>query len=116
MCFHEAILSLKFDKNIKLDIQCSVSTWQQFAAGHSGCSVALVLDEGEASVLRFVGSAGVHDDVHNPISDLPHLSQDLLALLGFGNPAYKQTAVVHAGTNSQEAAIPAGRKRSTVMR
>lgn len=85
-----------------------MSTWQQFAAGHGGCSVALVLNKGKASVLGFVGGAGVHDDVHNPIGDLPHLRQDLFALLGFGNPAHKQTAVVDTGTNSEEAAIPAG--------
>ncbi len=91
-------------------------TWQQFAAGHGGRSVTLILNKGEASVLGFVGSARVHDDVHDPISDLPHLRQDLLTLLGFGNPAHKQTAVVDASTNSKEAAIPAGRKRSMVMR
>lgn len=78
--------------------------------------MALILDESEAAVLGFVSGAGVHNDVHDPISDLPHLRQDLLTLLGFGNPAYKQTAVVDAGTNSEEAAISAGWKRSTVMR
>ena len=75
--------------------------------------MALVLDEGEASVLGFVGGARVHDDVHDAVSDLPHLGKDLLALLGFGNPANKQTAVVDAGTNSKEATVPAGRKKST---
>lgn len=91
-------------------------TWQQFAAGHGSRSVALVLDKGEASVLRFVSGAGVHDDVHDPVSDLPHLRQDLLALLGFGNPTHKQTAVVNAGTNSEEAAISVGSKSSTVVK
>ena len=78
--------------------------------------MALVLDEGEASVLGLVGGARVHDDVHDAVSDLPHLRQDLLALLGFGNPAHKQTAVVHAGTNSEEAAISAGRRRRVTAR
>lgn len=88
-----------------------VSTWQQFATGHRSCSVALVLDESEASVLSLVCSTGVHDDVHDPVSDLPHLTQNLLPLLGFGNPPHKQTAVVHAGTNAKEASIPAGAKK-----
>lgn len=81
-------------------------TWQQFSAGHGSCSVTLVLDESEASVLGLVSGAGVHDDVHHPVGDLFHLRQDLLAFLGFGNPAHKQTAVVDAGTNSEEATVP----------
>lgn len=86
-------------------------TWQQFAAGHCSCSVALILDEGEASVLGLVCSAGIHDDIHDPIGDLPHLTQNLLSLLGFGNPTNKQTAVVHAGANAEEASVPAGAKK-----
>lgn len=67
--------------------------------------MALVLDEGEASVLRFVGGARVHDDVYHPVCDLPHLAHDLLPFFGFGNPAHKQAAVVDAGANSKEASV-----------
>lgn len=72
--------------------------------------MAVVLHEGEAPVLGLVGSTGIHNDVHDPVSDLPHLSQDFFSLLGFGNPSHKQTAVVDAGANSQEPAVPAGWK------
>ncbi len=78
--------------------------------------MALVLDEGEAPVFGFVGGAGVHDDVDDPVGDLPHLRQDLLALLGFGNPAHKQAAVVDAGTNAEEAAVSAGQRSSRAGR
>lgn len=80
--------------------------------------MALVLDEGEASVLGFVGCTGVHDDVYDPVSDLPHLRQDLLTLLGFGDPAHKQTAVVNAGTDAKEATISArkGEQRNDEIR
>lgn len=100
---------------MQFSVNCLVSTWQQLAAGHGSRSVALVLDEGEASVLGFVCGAGVHDDVHDPVSDLPHLRQDLLALFGFGNPAHKQTAVVNAGTNSEETAVSVGRKSRVLL-
>ena len=90
----------------------SVSTWQQFASSHGRGPVALVLHEGEASVLGFVGGAGVHDDVNDPFGDLPHLRQDLLALLGFGNPSHKQPAVVDAGTNTEEATVPAAMRKN----
>lgn len=93
----------------------NVSTWQQFATGHGSCSVALILDKGEASVLGFVGGAWVDNDVHDPVGDLPHLSQDLLTLLGFGNPAHKQTTVVHAGTNSEEATVSVSWQSSTMV-
>lgn len=103
---------IKFDTTVKWSVPCLVSTWQQFASGHGRRPVALILNEGEASVLGFVGGARVHDDVHDAISDLSHLSQDLLTLLGFGNPAHKQAAVVNAGTNSEEAAISVGMKKT----
>lgn len=93
-----------------MNIQSSISTWQQFAAGHGSRSVTLVLDEGKASVLGLVGGTRVHNDIHDPFGDLPHLRQDLLTLLRFGNPSHKQTAVVDTGTDTEEAAIP------TVMR
>lgn len=54
-------------------VLCPAVTWQQFAAGHGCCSVALILYKGEASVLRFVGGAWIHDDVHHTICDLLHL-------------------------------------------
>ena len=85
-------------------------TWQQLPPSHSGGSVGLVLYEGEASVLGLVGGAGVDDDLHHPVGDLPHLRQDLLAFLGFGDPSHEQAAVVNAGTHTQQAAVPVGTK------
>lgn len=73
--------------------------------------MAFILDKGESSVLRFVGSTRVNDDVQDPVSDLPHLAHDLLALLGFRNPAHKQAAVVHAGANSKETSVSVEVKR-----
>lgn len=103
---------IKCDPMLTWSDPCLGSTWQQFASGHGRRPVALVLHEGEASVLGFVRGAGVHDDVHDPVGDLLHLGQDLLAFLGFGNPAHKQAAVVNAGTNPEEAAISVGMKKT----
>lgn len=69
--------------------------------------MVLVLYKSEASVLGLVGGARVHDDVHDALGDLPHLRQDLLPLLGLRDPAHKQTAVINAGADSEEAAVPA---------
>ena len=68
--------------------------------------MALVLHEGKASVLGLVGGAGVDDDLHDAVRHLLHLRQDLLALLGLGDPAHEETAVVHAGAHAQQTAVP----------
>lgn len=73
--------------------------------------MVFILNEGEASVLGFVSSTGIHDHIHDPICDLLHLRQDLITLLGFRNPAHKQAAVVNTSTDPKKAAISVASKK-----
>ena len=77
--------------------------------------MALVLHKGEASVLGLVGGAGVDDDLYDAVRHFPHLRQDLLTLLGLGDAAHEEAAVVHAGAHAQETAVPEDVQDVTVL-
>lgn len=93
---------------VECDMNCEkcLNTRQQFPPGHGCSTVALVFHEGKASILALVSCTGVNNHLHHTIRHLPHLSQDLLFLLGFWDASHKQPAVIHTCTHAQQTTVP----------